>query len=262
MQAGGGVHVHLGGRVPSNIVELVEQGPMFVQCFECVTRADVDAASVQEAVLQSVRLLKRRMSALQLIARLFEEDLSGDDMSMLHHTMHLVMTLLRSPQLQEGAHFASGLWLHSAATEQLRSAFHGVLATVVGTVDRLSSASSSSTSPGSEGGGAGGGGAARRRAPALREVIVRCGLKAFGECRFQTEDQHWCVKRLFCDAISIPKTRSCYQDRLGTNIGKASSTQVRGRPRFPLQAAGDLFPLRPRAVAARQPRIAAASGRR
>ena len=235
---------------------------MFVQCFECVTRADVDAASVQEAVLQSVRLLKRRMSALQLIARLFEEDLSGDDMSMLHHTMHLVMTLLRSPQLQEGAHFASGLWLHSAATEQLRSAFHGVLATVVGTVDRLSSASSSSTSPGSEGGGAGGGGAARRRAPALREAIVRCGLKAFGECRFQTEDQHWCVKRLVCDAISIPKTRSCYQDRLGTNIGKASSTQVRGRPRFPLQAAGDLFPLRPRAVAARQPRIAAASGRR
>ena len=160
----GGVHVHLGGRVPRSISALVECGPTFVKCFECVTKADVDAELCKAAILRSVRLLKRRMDALELIERLLS--MPGDDI--LHHTIHLIMTLVRAPQLQE-AHFVSGLWLHPSAKEQLRAAFHSVLGAVVAVVDQRS--------------GSGEG--------LLAEVICRCGLKIFGECKFQTEDQNW-----------------------------------------------------------------------
>ena len=174
----GTVHVHLGGRVPSCLTELVNQGPTFQQCFDCVTRLDLDASALQKAALQSVRLLKSRMEALGLIDRMF--GLGGDET--FHYALYLIMDLVRSPQLQE-AHFASGLWLHSGAKEQLRAAFHSVLAVVIDSVDKFSSSA-----------GSGGGvscGFDVASATSLEEVICRCGLRVFGECHFQPTDQHW-----------------------------------------------------------------------
>lgn len=79
----GDVHVHLGGRVPKSLSELADEGQIFQHCFQCMTCVDLDADRLRKATLQSVRLLKRRMDALDLIKRLFS--LGGESQTQNDH---------------------------------------------------------------------------------------------------------------------------------------------------------------------------------